>query len=358
MAYSRRFSLLEEAVSQKSADAPQDILQNAITLPKFVHLMSELGVTGPKQRGRLALESSFYRFLGEGAQFQAYQHTESGMVAKRITLWNMANSNAEQLQDLELEIRALANEKLYEHPNIVDLQDWGYDVVPEMPPGIQESSDLALPLLVPVLYVELASEGSLEKFLNSPRNWETRVRLCLDIAAALECLRECLILHNDIKPENILIFGDDDVMPSFRAKLADFGLSLSSAEGENLSFQKYGRTPKWKPPESTDHNPEIHGEFSNEMLFKSESYVYGMIALYTLFSLLGDSSSLTIDQDPKKRREKITSRIEAHEDTALKEDMTEAWRAIESRFLAEEPKCRYNVSPLALGFGDAVMKNG
>jgi serine/threonine protein kinase len=363
MAYSQRFSLREELPSQQPEDISQSISHSAITLPKFVYLMSELGVAGPRQRGRLGLESSFYTYLGEGAQFQAYRHTEVEMVAKRITLSNMVASNSEQLLDLELEIRALADERVYEHPNIVDLLDWGYDVVQDLPREIRKRGDVKLPLLVPVLYVEPASEGSLKKFLESSRDWATRVRLCLDIAAGLECLRECQILHNDLKPENILIFGDGDAGPSFTAKLADFGHARASDGGRTLSFVGYGRTPKWKPPESEDYDSELHGDFHSEMLFKSESYAYGMLALYTLFSPPKDHPSSPKDQSwsPEgqnsspfnrnriKREEEITARIEDHEDTTLREDMIKTWRTVESNFLAEQPKDRHDVSPSELG---------
>jgi serine/threonine protein kinase len=317
--------------------------------------MAELGVPGPRQRGRLGLESSFYTSLGEGAQFQAYKHTEVELVAKRVTLSNMMASNSQRLLDLELEIRALANEKIYEHPNIVDLLDWGYDIVHEIPQGILNPLNVKSPLLVPVLYVEPASEGSLEKFLDKCLDWTIRARLCLDIAAGLECLRECRILHNDLKPENILIFGDVNDLSSIQAKLADFGHSVASDENMDLTFHEYGKTESWLPPESRDYHPDLYQVCNGDLLFKSESYAYGMLALYTLFSTPERSSSLPFDHDRMIRKTEISNCLEANQLHTQGEDISEAWASIEEKFLGEQPEHRNDVSPSALDFSDTIL---
>jgi serine/threonine protein kinase len=303
------------------------------------------------------VESVWYEKLGEGSQFQVYKHTEVALVAKRVEVRNMVNNEETQLNDLELEIRALAEPRIYEHPNIVDLLDWGYDTVHELAPELQAAGRALLPLRVPVLYLEPANEGSLAKFLEISRDWATRVKLCLDIAAALECLHGCRIIHNDLKPDNVLIFRTDEESQIYTAKLADFGFALPSDRQKDLSFFEYGNTQAWKPPESIDYSEKMHGIYTDGLLFKSESFAYGMLALFILFSP-AKSSPHPFNRDPLRRRNEITSRLESNTHLASREDMTEAWQAIETSFLVERPESRRSISPSVLQFGDSVIDVG
>jgi serine/threonine protein kinase len=219
----------------------------------------------------LTLESVFYNSLGKGTQFEVFRHIEVELVAKRVNLHVMVCNKLVQLRNLELEIRALASPKIYEHPNIVDLLDWGYDTMYDLPPAIRKLGDVGLPLRVPVLDVEPANEGSLEKFLSAPRTWNDRNKICLDVAAGWECLGGCRILHNDLKPENVRVFKGKD--GGFTAKFGDFGFALDPTKNTNFTFAQYGRTPSWRPPESLNDYPEQDASCTDDLLFRSESYV-------------------------------------------------------------------------------------
>lgn len=82
------------------------------------------------------------------------------------------------------------------------------------------------------------------------------------------------IVHGDIKPQNILVYQNDD--GSVTAKVTDFGYScLGSTEHDIV-----------KPPESAPWNaPEI--KFNEWFLLrdakKTDVYSFGMVCLYTLF---------------------------------------------------------------------------
>lgn len=82
------------------------------------------------------------------------------------------------------------------------------------------------------LVVEYAQEGSLshyfEKFesLASCGDWQQRMSFVLDVASALEALHSCRIVHGDIKPDNVLIFRNEDYGQPLKAKLSDFGSAV------------------------------------------------------------------------------------------------------------------------------------
>ncbi|KAI1683959.1 Protein kinase [Pyrenophora tritici-repentis] len=245
----------------------------------------------------------------------------------------MANDNPGQLQDLEFEIRALANSKIYEHPNIIDLLDWGYDTIHELPPDDQDLRNLQMPLRVPVL------------------------QICRDIAAGLECLRDCRIIHNDLKSENVLVFREGD-KSDITAKLADFGFATDPQKNKSLTFASYGRTKAWKPPESLDYDPVRHKTCNEDLLFKSESYAYGMLALYTLFSPPGRSFSLPFSREKYHREHEINIRVKSDDLSVSQQDMRATWVAIESSFLAEHPEDRHHVSLSELEFSATVLPAG
>jgi serine/threonine protein kinase len=314
--------------------------------------MSELGVDGPRQI-RLSVDSPFYEEIGQGGQFQVFRYTVSDVVAKRVNLHVMVDRNPEQLRDLELEIRALASERIQDHPNIVDLIGWGYDTVYESSKSLELRSDMRFPLRVPVLYVEPAI-ASLDKFLSQSTSWKARLQMCLDIASALECLRECEILHNDLKPQNVLVFRQGDGTESYVAKLADFGLAITPDENNSRWFSDYGKTMDWKPPESIDYSERKHGICSNKTIFKSESYAYGMLALYTLFSPNTELTPLPFDRRKRIRETQITALLRGVEEVSQDSAM-EVWNMIEARFLQERPTTRAEIFPSQL-FGDSAFQ--
>ncbi|CAM9872770.1 unnamed protein product, partial [Chrysoparadoxa australica] len=68
--------------------------------------------------------------------------------------------------------------------------------------------------------MELCTQGALREALKQKLSWSLKVRVALDIAAAVTCLAEHRIVHRDIKTTNVLLSSD------WRAKLCDFNLSI------------------------------------------------------------------------------------------------------------------------------------
>ncbi|CAI6284765.1 unnamed protein product [Periconia digitata] len=353
------------------------------TLPKFMAFAARLGLGGPEALHTYNLDSNLYQKINEGAQFHVYRRTEwheSGgqvlfggytrnlhKVYKRISRALYRTESKDSLRDLRLEIQVLAQDVVRAHPNIADLVGWGYDYPRQMCEERRTASDrYPFNQSIPVLIIGEAY-CSLDIFFTTPvfkqsevSSWATRCHLALGIAAGLECLREIGVLHNDLKPENILVCRQDDPEMPFVSKLNDFGLSATSVDG----FRSYGRTIGWKPPESSDYDEQKHGTCSREALFKSESYVYGLVVLYIIcegqepLQEYQASNSRPYPQWRRDRwaREKETVDLIKRQTKFSDTDMEQArscYHTVENNFLLDMPLDRKNVSPRLL-LGDSL----
>ncbi|CAE6434085.1 unnamed protein product [Rhizoctonia solani] len=68
------------------------------------------------------------------------------------------------------------------------------------------------------------SKGPLGRHLEHSLNPGHRIKLCIQIAQALEHVHSCEIVHGDVKPDNILLSDDN------RAQLADFGSAILTGD--------------------------------------------------------------------------------------------------------------------------------
>jgi serine/threonine protein kinase len=351
-------------VTAENAVADGDIT----TLPDFMMLASRLGIEGPRFREAFNLDSSYYERIAEGGQFQVFKHSEFGYdgrggsaIVKRVSPKLYKNKTPNSLRDLQLEVQVLAQDIVRKHPNVIDLIAWGYDYPHPATEVVKPSDDEKYPpgIPIPVLFVQEAL-CSLDAFFSTPNfnaaetsSWNIRCQLAIGVAAGLECLHQIGVLHNDLKPGNILICRQDDKLEPFTSKLADFGMSVTEAK----SFREYGRTQGWRPPESRDYEMREHGEFSNEALFKSESYAYGLVAIYTI--CYGSEKFPYISENQQERK-KDTLGLISKQSTFSSEDKNEAitfYSTVEQRFLQERPRDRERVSPKMLEVTALVYGN-
>lgn len=101
------------------------------------------------------------------------------------------------------------------HPGIVQVVDH----------GIPRDSDGWLPY-----YVMPLAESSLERAKDLEGHLEPVLKIGIKIAEALAAAHEAGVIHRDIKPGNILLFGDER-----QPRLCDFGICYLAAEEERLT---------------------------------------------------------------------------------------------------------------------------
>ncbi|KAF3520061.1 hypothetical protein DY000_02059052 [Brassica cretica] len=207
--------------------------------------------TRPSPRPVFKIHQEFNTVIGHGGFGTVYKAEFSDGLVAAVKRMNKASEQSKQ--DFCREIELLA--KLH-HRNLVDLKGF----------CIEKKERF--------LIYEYMENGSLKDHLHStekpPLSWETRMKIAIDVANALEYLHfycDPPLCHRDIKSSNILL---DD---KFVAKLSDFGLAHSSRDGsvcfEPVNTDIHG-TPGYVDPEYV---------VTQELTEKSDVYSYGVVLL-------------------------------------------------------------------------------
>lgn len=115
------------------------------------------------------------------------------------------------------EVRAHAG---LQHPGVVYLFDYG-----ELTPETAETLGYELQPGTPFVAMELADRGTVRDAMLL-EDWETVCRLLVQVLDALAYAHARGVVHLDLKPENLLLFGAEALSGSEgRVKLADFGIA-------------------------------------------------------------------------------------------------------------------------------------
>ena len=164
------------------------------------------------------------RFLGEGTFAEVYvsEHVRLNTLAAIKVLHTRLTKF--ETGDFLTEARTVAN---LDHRNIVRVLD--FDIEGD----------------IPFLVLEYAPNGSLRE--RHPRGTrlpsETIISFVKQIAGGLQYAHDKKLIHRDVKPENILLKIDNELL------LSDFGLATIVRSTQSLSIDKLVGTPYYMAPE-------------------------------------------------------------------------------------------------------------
>ena len=281
----------------------------AVSIEDLCEVLGKLGITGPRHLKYPGLGVTGI-LIGEGAQFDVFRDRlwdNKVEVIKRVKPIFCPSSTSVpetslalsvHLQTLKLEISSLGNVRRRQHPNIARLIGWGYDYptfdrVDRLPVLFMERADYTL--------LDLLAPGSDTQARLTPASQH---HICLDVAAGLACVHSTGLVHGDIKPENILIFADDNPKTPWIAKLSDFGSCIDLGT-KSISLESYRGTYGWQPPEVI-HSAQNsrQAESTADLLTKADSFVFGLLVLSVFVtegrSLLLCDASTSVDGPVQK----------------------------------------------------------
>jgi len=172
--------------------------------------------------------------LGQGGMGTVYRATDQ-LLGRNVAIKLLKDSGTEkEAKQIRLEAQILAR---LVHDKIVRLYDFG------------ESEGT---------YFLVMEEVNGPSFSNRLRNLrlDDRLRICGQVAEALDYAHLQGVIHRDVKPGNVLL------TPSDEAKLSDFGLSLVTGDRRDQSGTIRG-TPRYMSPEqaqgkSLDHRTDLY----------------------------------------------------------------------------------------------------
>lgn len=197
--------------------------------------MSEQLIQTPSsfgENGNFLLE----RELGSGGMGGVYMGRDKMLdrpVAVKVMLKEYGN-DAEFVEKFKKEAQSVAR---LIHPNIA--QVYSYGICDGMP----------------YMAMELASGGSLYSIMTSnPGKADVArvIKICQQVAQALQCASDQGCVHGDVKPENILLDANGN------AKLVDFGLAAMQKDTDEIWGTPYYISPEKVKKEPIDFKADMY----------------------------------------------------------------------------------------------------
>lgn len=317
------------------------------TLPQFVTLLAHSGLNGPHHLHAYSLDNRG-EVVSEGAQFTVFtdrarlldkvvmKRVKGELIDTNTTPSILDDQRKRHLRTLELEILALCDQSLRDHPNIVNVHSWGFDY---------PTRDLKS--AIPVLFVEKA-KCSLRSLLKQEPSLEVRHQLISDIAAGLACLHGTEIVHGDLKPDNVLIFEQPNLSVPYIAKLNDFGMCIPLEDKSSVSYQSYGGTPGWLAPEVREAE---RGKLENlsdvRLLLKCDIFTFGLLAL-SIFITSGEPPFGQLETISTDSYLQAGSQLVKKASVALSSSVTNIIEKLVLATLNADPSQRFSVDQISL----------
>jgi tetratricopeptide (TPR) repeat protein/tRNA A-37 threonylcarbamoyl transferase component Bud32 len=237
--------------------------------------------------------------LGQGGFSEVYLGEHIYLKTRAaIKILNM-RLDSHELDNFLREARTLAN---LDHPHIVRVLDF----------GLEEH--------LPYLVLAFAPHGSMRQRYSagSILSLSQIVPYAKDIASALQYAHEHSLVHGDIKPENILIGRNEELL------LSDFGLAIVSRQAQQTQEHEISGTVAYMAPE----------QFLGRPLPASDQYGLGLVVYEWLCGNRPFSGSLSeiamqhLHVPPPPLRERIP-------------DIPPAVEAVVMRALEKDPEDRF-----------------
>src|SRR5437868_3187657 len=188
---------------------------------------------GTLLNGRYRLDAQ----IGHGGMstvYRAFDTVLERQVAIKLMHREIA-SHADQLERFRREARAVAQ---LNHPHIVTVIDAGEELSPD---GVRP------PECAPYIVLEYVEGETLKDVIRreGPLEIPRAIAYALEIARALEAAHERMIVHRDVKPQNVLIGAEGG------AKITDFGIARSlTEEGLTVAGRVLGTTDYVSPEQA------------------------------------------------------------------------------------------------------------
>jgi serine/threonine protein kinase/tetratricopeptide (TPR) repeat protein/TolB-like protein len=289
------------------------------------------------------------RCIGRGGMGTVYLAHHTGDFAHSVAIKTIRRG-----MDSDLVVKRFRHERqmlaALDHPNIARLFDGG-----TTPDGL------------PYFVMEYVTGAPIDQYADQQRlNISDRMRLCLDVFAAVQHAHDRQIVHRDLKPGNVLVTGDG------RIKLLDFGIAKLLGDGHDgdstMTSLARPMTPEYASPE------QVRGETITPA---TDVYALGLL-MYELLTghrpfrfekrTPDEISSVVCEQEPERPstaidRVETTTRADGTTDArtpitvsetregspaALRERLSGPLDAIVMKALRKIPQARYaSVAALA-----------
>lgn len=103
------------------------------------------------------------------------------------------------------------------------------------------------------------------------------------------------VIHGDIKPENILVFCEND--DQYAVKVTDFGYSTMFAKDSDGIIMPYSK--HWTAPEYH------HRGFTPIQARQMDAYSFGMLCFWLLFDRMMTGRDEDMEQDPEISKDMV-----------------------------------------------------
>ena len=196
------------------------------------------------------------RCIGRGGMAEVWSgvHAAQGVpVAVKVMTGERAR-NPVYRAAFRNEVQSVAS---LDHPGIVMVFEHG-----EIGPETDEASRGLLPAGSPYLAMELSEGGTLASLPVDDWTWNEARQVLRALLDALAHAHARGVVHRDLKPTNVLVFGGGGAVP--RLKLADFGLAQAFERQTNPDSTGFVcGTPSYMAPEQLRGEARDYGPWTD-----------------------------------------------------------------------------------------------